>query len=151
MSRYVRLPSDNTPPLPPPSAFLHALFFYKSTGTSAASADDDDDENDDYENENENENNNNSNSNNNNNSSNSNKSMLTSLKESASIAAGGLRENMTKASGSVRAGLGMPAATGREDAAGGGAEDNSDAESQASRMLEEVSEYCPKMTYQQVS
>ena len=77
--------------------------------------------------------------------------MLTSLKESASIAAGGLRENMTKASGSVRAGLGMPAATGREDAAGGGAEDNSDAESQASRMLEEVSEYCPKMTYQQVS
>jgi hypothetical protein len=151
MSRYVRLPSDNTPPLPPPSAFLHALFFYKSTGTSAASADDDDDENDDYENENENENNNNSNSNNNNNNNNSNKSMLTSLKESASIAAGGLRENMTKASGSVRAGLGMPAATGREDAAGGGAEDNSDAESQASRMLEEVSEYCPKMTYQQVS
>lgn len=57
--------------------------------------------------------------------------MLTSLKESAA-----------SAGSSVRTGLGLPSAQNA-------AEDNSDAESQASNMLDEVSEYCPKMTYHQ--
>ena len=60
--------------------------------------------------------------------------MLNSLKESA-----------TNASSSVRTGLGLPPSTNSNN------DDNSDLESQASNMLDEVSEYCPKMTYQQVS
>ena len=60
--------------------------------------------------------------------------MLNSLKESA-----------TNASSSVRTGLGLPPSNNNNN------DDNSDLESQASNMLDEVSEYCPKMTYQQVS
>ena len=59
--------------------------------------------------------------------------MLNSLKESA-----------TNASSSVRTGLGLPPSNNSNN------DDNSDLESQASNMLDEVSEYCPKMTYQQV-
>jgi len=59
--------------------------------------------------------------------------MLNSLKESA-----------TNASSSVRTGLGLPNSSNNNN------DDNSDLESQASNMLDEVSEYCPKMTYQQV-
>ena len=59
--------------------------------------------------------------------------MLNSLKESA-----------TNASSSVRSGLGLPNNNNNTN------DDNSDLESQASNMLDEVSEYCPKMTYQQV-
>lgn len=69
-------------------------------------------------------------------------SMLASLKESATNAGEGMKSGMSKASGSVRTGLGIPTASGEED--------NSDTESQASSMLDEVSEYCPKMTFQQV-
>lgn len=58
--------------------------------------------------------------------------MLNSLKESA-----------TNASSSVRTGLGLPPSSNNSN------DNNSDLESQASNMLDEVSEYCPKMTYQQ--
>ena len=52
--------------------------------------------------------------------------------------------------GSVRAGLGLAPLPQNDD--GGGGVDNSDTESQTSRsVMEEVSEYCPAMTYQQVS
>ena len=60
--------------------------------------------------------------------------MLNSLKESA-----------TNATSSVRTGLGLPNNNNTNNN-----DDNSDLESQASNMLDEVSEYCPKMTYQQV-
>jgi len=68
-------------------------------------------------------------------------SMLTSLKESAASAGGSVRENMGRASDSVRSGLGIPAA--------GGADDDGDARSESSGMLDEVSEICPKLTYHQ--
>ena len=61
--------------------------------------------------------------------------MLASLKESAA-----------SAGSSVRTGLGLPTTSNTNSAT----EDNSDTESQASNMLDEVSELCPKMTYQQV-
>lgn len=63
------------------------------------------------------------------NSNNSVSNMFASLKESAS-----------KASDSVKSGLGIPTAN---------SEDNSDAQSESSNMLDEVSEMCPKMTYHQ--
>ena len=68
--------------------------------------------------------------------------MLASLKESAANAGGSMKTGMSKASDSVRTGLGIPTASAEDD--------NSDAQSEASNMLDEVSEYCPKMTYQQV-
>ena len=61
--------------------------------------------------------------------------MLASLKESAA-----------SAGSSVRTGLGLPTHNNTNSAT----EDNSDTESQASNMLDEISELCPKMTYQQV-
>ena len=54
-----------------------------------------------------------------------------------------MRENMTKASGSVRTGLGLPSGSGGED-------DSSNAQSESSGIVDEVSEYCPKMTFRQV-
>ncbi|KAL7530751.1 hypothetical protein ACHAXR_003650 [Thalassiosira sp. AJA248-18] len=66
--------------------------------------------------------------------------MLASLKESAASAGGSVRENMSKASGSVRTGLGIPTAN---------ADDNSDAQSESSSIVDEVSEYCPKLTFHQ--
>jgi hypothetical protein len=144
MSRYIRLPSDQTDPLPhllpsspsssspisnrrpPASAFrLFASLLSTSDGGSSNGSNDDDGNDSGYT---------------------TTAGMLASLKESASIAAGGLRDNMSKASGSVRAGLGMPVPSNDD----GADNDNSDAESQSSRMLEEVSEYCPTLTYQQV-
>mmetsp|Transcript_44281 Transcript_44281/g.79436 ORF Transcript_44281/g.79436 Transcript_44281/m.79436 type:complete len:241 (-) Transcript_44281:132-854(-) len=65
--------------------------------------------------------------------------MFASLKDSATSAGGSMRENMTKASGSVRSGLGIPNAT----------DDNSDAQSESSSIVDEVSEFCPKLTFQQ--
>lgn len=65
--------------------------------------------------------------------------MFASLKESATSAGGSMRENMTKASGSVRSGLGIPNAT----------DDNSDAQSESSSIVDEVSEFCPKLTFRQ--
>lgn len=53
-----------------------------------------------------------------------------------------MRENMTKASGSVRTGLGLPSG-------GGGEDDSSNAQSESSGIVDEVSEYCPKMTFRQ--
>lgn len=77
--------------------------------------------------------------------------MLASLKESAANASGSLRENMGKASNSVRSGLGLPSDNNNiiNNA------DESDAMTEASgssssQVLEEISEYCPKLTYQQV-
>ena len=52
-----------------------------------------------------------------------------------------LKESASKASDSVRSGLGIPA---------GNAPDDSDAQSEASSMIEEVSEFCPKLTFHQV-
>mmetsp|Transcript_20367 Transcript_20367/g.38473 ORF Transcript_20367/g.38473 Transcript_20367/m.38473 type:complete len:126 (-) Transcript_20367:128-505(-) len=66
--------------------------------------------------------------------------MFHSLKESATSAGGSMRENMTKNMSSVRSGLGIPVAT---------SEDDSEAPSESS-MIDEVSELCPKMTFQQV-
>ena len=76
--------------------------------------------------------------------------MLASLKESAANASGSLRENMGKASNSVRSGLGLPSGSADNNNA-----DESDAMTEASgssssQVLEEISEYCPKLTYQQV-
>mmetsp|Transcript_4616 Transcript_4616/g.6954 ORF Transcript_4616/g.6954 Transcript_4616/m.6954 type:complete len:252 (-) Transcript_4616:148-903(-) len=65
--------------------------------------------------------------------------MFNSLKESATSAGGSMRENMTKNISSVRTGLGIPVAT---------SEDDSEAPSESS-MIDEVSELCPKMTFQQ--
>mmetsp|Transcript_486 Transcript_486/g.1107 ORF Transcript_486/g.1107 Transcript_486/m.1107 type:complete len:240 (+) Transcript_486:147-866(+) len=68
--------------------------------------------------------------------------MFASLKESAASAGGSMRENMSKASDSVKSGLGLPTPQASDD--------NSDAGSDASsRMLDEVSELCPKLTYHQ--
>ena len=58
--------------------------------------------------------------------------MLSSLKDSAK-----------SASTSVRSGLGLPTGESQED-------NNDDANSQASGVLEDMSEYCPKLTFQQV-
>lgn len=57
--------------------------------------------------------------------------MLSSLKDSAK-----------SASTSVRSGLGLPTGESQED-------NNDDANSQASGVLEDMSEYCPKLTFHQ--
>jgi len=57
--------------------------------------------------------------------------MLSSLKDSAK-----------SASTSVRSGLGLPTGESQDD-------NNDDANSQASGVLEDMSEYCPKLTFQQ--
>ena len=81
--------------------------------------------------------------------------MLASLKESAANASGSLRENMGKASNSVRSGLGLPSGSADNNNIINNA-DESDAMTEASgtssssQVLEEISEYCPKLTYQQV-
>ncbi len=81
--------------------------------------------------------------------------MLASLKESAVSASGSLRDNMGKASNSVRSGLGLPPGNAVENNNTNNA-DESDAMTEASGasssqiMLEEISDYCPKLTYQQV-
>jgi len=64
--------------------------------------------------------------------------MFASLKDSATSAGGSVRESMNKASGSVRTGLGIPSAT-----------DDSDAQSESSSVgvVEEISEFCPKLTF----
>ncbi|KAL3807623.1 hypothetical protein ACHAXA_005253 [Cyclostephanos tholiformis] len=154
MSRYIRLPSDQAdpfPPLappspsspsssssstpvrrPPPSAFLLFSSLFPPSSSNGNNGIDIDIVNDhgDF-----------------NNGNSVNWGMLASLKETANNAVGGLRENVARASGSVRAGLGMPVPNNDEIV--GMADDNADAESQSSRILEEVAEYCPKMTYQQ--
>ena len=68
--------------------------------------------------------------------------MFQQLKESAAAAGGSVRENMGKASNSVRGGLGLPP----------GDDSNADDEEQsvASSFIDEASEYCPQMSYQQV-
>lgn len=55
-----------------------------------------------------------------------------------------MRENMGKASNSVRGGLGLPP--------GDDSNNNADDEEQsvASSFIDEASEYCPQMSYQQV-
>jgi hypothetical protein len=71
--------------------------------------------------------------------------MFQQLKESAAAAGGSVRENMGKASNSVRGGLGLPP---------GGADSNNNADDEeqsvASSFIDEASEYCPQMSYQQV-
>ncbi len=69
--------------------------------------------------------------------------MFQQLKESATAAGGSMRENMGKASNSVRGGLGLPPAENE------GVDEEE--QSVSSSFVEEVSEYCPQMTYQQVS
>lgn len=71
--------------------------------------------------------------------------MFQQLKESAAAAGGSVRENMGKASNSVRGGLGLPPG-------GDGSNNNADDEEQsvASSFIDEASEYCPQMSYQQV-
>ena len=59
--------------------------------------------------------------------------MLSSLKDSAKTA-----------STSVRSGLGLPTTVESQDT------NNDDANSQASGVLDDMSEYCPKLTFQQV-
>ena len=80
--------------------------------------------------------------------------MLASLKESAVTASGSLRENMGKASNSVRSGLGLPSGSADNSNNINNA-DESDAMTEASgassKVLEEMAEYCPALTYQQVS
>jgi hypothetical protein len=74
-------------------------------------------------------------------------SMFQSLKESAAAAGDSMRENMGKASNSVRGGLGLPPSNSRDNQA----DNNDDEESSvASNFVDEISEYCPQMTYQQV-
>mmetsp|Transcript_22078 Transcript_22078/g.47387 ORF Transcript_22078/g.47387 Transcript_22078/m.47387 type:complete len:244 (-) Transcript_22078:583-1314(-) len=65
--------------------------------------------------------------------------MFASLKESAASAGGSMRDNMSKNISSVRTGLGIPNAT----------DDSSDAQSESSSIVDEVSEICPKMTFHQ--
>ena len=69
--------------------------------------------------------------------------MFASLKESATAAGGNMREGMSRATDSVKTGLGIPSGEASR-------EGESDAQSEASSMVDEVAEYCPKMTYQQV-
>ena len=71
-------------------------------------------------------------------------SMFQTLKESATAAGGTVRENMGKASNSVRGGLGLPPSASSEGV-------DEEEQSVSSSFVEEVSEYCPQMTYQQVS
>mmetsp|Transcript_335 Transcript_335/g.525 ORF Transcript_335/g.525 Transcript_335/m.525 type:complete len:249 (-) Transcript_335:214-960(-) len=68
--------------------------------------------------------------------------MFQTLKESATAAGGSMRENMGKASNSVRGGLGLPPAASSEGV-------DEEEQSVSSSFVEEVSEYCPQMTYQQ--
>lgn len=70
--------------------------------------------------------------------------MFQTLKESATAAGGSMRENMGKASNSVRGGIGLPPSND-----GDGVDEEE--QSVSSSFMEEVSEYCPQMTYQQVS
>ena len=70
--------------------------------------------------------------------------MFQTLKESATAAGGTVRENMGKASNSVRGGLGLPPSASSEGV-------DEEEQSVSSSFVEEVSEYCPQMTYQQVS
>jgi len=53
-----------------------------------------------------------------------------------------MRENMGKASNSVRGGLGLPPSENNNDV-------DEEEQSVSSSFVEEVSEYCPQMTYQQ--
>lgn len=78
------------------------------------------------------------------NSNNKYSNMFQQLKESAAAAGGSVRENMGKASNSVRGGLGLPP--------GDDSNNNADDEEQsvASSFIDEASEYCPQMSYQQV-
>mmetsp|Transcript_3858 Transcript_3858/g.7649 ORF Transcript_3858/g.7649 Transcript_3858/m.7649 type:complete len:236 (+) Transcript_3858:69-776(+) len=64
--------------------------------------------------------------------------MFQSLKESATSASSSVRDNMTKAA----SGLGIPSTRSVDSAESGGV-------SESSSMVDEVSEYCPKLTYQQ--
>mmetsp|Transcript_13471 Transcript_13471/g.20133 ORF Transcript_13471/g.20133 Transcript_13471/m.20133 type:complete len:248 (+) Transcript_13471:64-807(+) len=77
------------------------------------------------------------------NNSNNNKfsNMFQTLKESATAAGGSMRENMGKASNSVRGGLGLPPPENEGI--------DEEEQSVSSSFVEEVSEYCPQMTYQQ--
>ena len=70
--------------------------------------------------------------------------MFQTLKESATAAGGTVRENIGKASNSVRGGLGLPPSASSEGV-------DEEEQSVSSSFVEEVSEYCPQMTYQQVS
>lgn len=70
--------------------------------------------------------------------------MFQTLKESAAAAGGSMRENMGKASNSVRGGLGLPPSENNNEV-------DEEEQSVSSSFVEEVSEYCPQMTYQQVS
>ncbi len=78
--------------------------------------------------------------------------MIASLKESAVSASGSLRESMGKASNSVRSGLGLPPGSAVDNDTNNA--DESDAMTEdsgaSSQVLEEISDYCPKLTYQQV-
>eukprot|EP00985_Skeletonema_marinoi_P000951 scaffold379_cov108-Skeletonema_marinoi.AAC.2 len=67
--------------------------------------------------------------------------MFQTLKESATAAGGSMRENMGKASNSVRGGLGLPPPENEGI--------DEEEQSVSSSFVEEVSEYCPQMTYQQ--
>ena len=69
--------------------------------------------------------------------------MFQTLKESATAAGGSMRENMGKATNSVRGGLGLPPPENEGI--------DEEEQSVSSSFVEEVSEYCPQMTYQQVS
>lgn len=100
-------------------------------------------------------NNSHSRSNNNNNNAQRMSNMLASLKETAVSASGSLRENMGKASSSVRSGLGLPSGNAVDNDNNNNNADESDAMTEASgsssqMVLEEISDYCPKLTYQQV-
>ncbi|KAK1742009.1 Got1/Sft2-like family vesicle transport protein [Skeletonema marinoi] len=77
------------------------------------------------------------------NNSNNNKfsNMFQTLKESATAAGGSMRENMGKATNSVRGGLGLPPPENEGI--------DEEEQSVSSSFVEEVSEYCPQMTYQQ--
>ncbi|KAL7554269.1 hypothetical protein ACHAWF_017716, partial [Thalassiosira exigua] len=68
--------------------------------------------------------------------------MLASLKESAASAGASARDGLGKANSSVRSGLGLPVPAGGDD--------DSDAPSESSGVLDEVSELCPKLTFHQV-
>ena len=143
MSRYARLldedfdttadePSSSSTTLSPPPS---SAFFLNGTNSNSIT-------------------NNRSNNIHNTNSTQRMSNMLASLKESAANASGSLRENMGKASNSVRLGLGLPSGSADNNNIINNA-DESDAMTEASgssssQVLEEISEYCPKLTYQQV-
>ncbi len=77
--------------------------------------------------------------------------MLASLKESAVSASGSLRENMGKASNSVRSGLGLPSGSADNNNNADESDAMTEASGASSKVLEEMAEYCPALTYQQVS